>query len=136
MQQWARIAILGAMFVVAYLLILAWQKDYGHVDSKPQQTAAVVSHEVSADLPNGQTVATSSDVPQANIASQRQQMPLHLSVNSLFQLKLIFIIFGLMLKVAILFVLNYSIMTKIKTVMNLLLCWKAMLSVLMLLSLA
>ena len=71
MQQWARIAILGAMFVVAYLLILAWQKDYGHVDSKPQQTAAVVSHEVSADLPNGQTVATSSDVPQANIASQQ-----------------------------------------------------------------
>ena len=29
MQQWARFAILGAMFVTAYLLILAWQKDYG-----------------------------------------------------------------------------------------------------------
>ena len=27
MQQWARFAILGAMFVTAYLLILAWQKD-------------------------------------------------------------------------------------------------------------
>ena len=71
MQQWARIAILGAMFVVAYLLILAWQKDYGHADSKAQQKAAVVSHEVSADLPNGQTAAASSDVPQANIAAQQ-----------------------------------------------------------------
>ena len=58
MQQWARFAILGAMFVVAYLLILAWQKDYGHVETKPQQQAAVVSHDVSADLPNGQTATT------------------------------------------------------------------------------
>ena len=53
MQQWARFAILGAMFVVAYLLILAWQKDYGHAETQPQpQQAAAVSHEVSADLPN------------------------------------------------------------------------------------
>ena len=71
MQQWARFAILGAMFVVAYLLILAWQKDYGHVETKPQQNTAVVSHEVSADLPNGQTAVTASDVPQANIATQQ-----------------------------------------------------------------
>ena len=71
MQQWARIAILGAMFVVAYLLILAWQKDYGNAESKPQQNTAVVSHEVSADLPNSQTAAASSDVPQANIATQQ-----------------------------------------------------------------
>ena len=67
MQQWARFAILGAMFVVAYLLILAWQKDYGHAEvQQPKQ--AVVTHDVSADLPNGQTTAASSDVPQANIA--------------------------------------------------------------------
>ena len=71
MQQWARFAILGAMFVVAYLLILAWQKDYGHVETKPQQQAAVVSHDVSADLPNGQTATTASDVPQANTATQQ-----------------------------------------------------------------
>ncbi|AXY61616.1 membrane protein insertase YidC [Acinetobacter sp. WCHAc010052] len=72
MQQWARFAILGAMFVVAYLLILAWQKDYGQADIKAQQETAVVSHDVSADLPNGQTVATAaSDVPQANIATQQ-----------------------------------------------------------------
>lgn len=68
MQQWARFAILGAMFVVAYLLILAWQKDYGHAETVPQQQA-VVSHEVSADLPNSQAASASSDVPQANIAT-------------------------------------------------------------------
>ena len=55
MQQWARFAILGAMFVTAYLLILAWQKDYGHAVTAPQQqAAAVIAHDVSADLPNAQ----------------------------------------------------------------------------------
>lgn len=72
MQQWARFAILGAMFVTAYLLILAWQKDYGHSTTSVQPApAAVVSHEVSADLPNSQTTVTSTDVPQANIATQQ-----------------------------------------------------------------
>ncbi len=69
MQQWARIAILGAMFVVAYLLILAWQKDYGHVEPKVQQEAVAVSKDVSADLPNGQTATATTDMPQANIAT-------------------------------------------------------------------
>ena len=70
MQQWARIAILGTMFVVAYLLILAWQKDYGHVATPAvQKTTATVSHDVSADLPNAQTATASSDMPQANIAA-------------------------------------------------------------------
>ncbi len=72
MQQWARIAILGAMFVVAYLLILAWQKDYGHVEPKVQQEAVAVSKDVSADLPNGQTATATTDVPQANIATTQQ----------------------------------------------------------------
>ncbi|WP_312328760.1 membrane protein insertase YidC [Acinetobacter sp.] len=71
MQQWARIAILGAMFVVAYLLILAWQKDYGNAETKPQQGTAVVSHDVSADLPNGQTATVASDLPQANVPAQQ-----------------------------------------------------------------
>jgi len=71
MQQWARIAILGAMFVVAYLLILAWQKDYGHVENQPKQEVAAVTHEVSADLPNGQAATALTDVPQANIANQQ-----------------------------------------------------------------
>ena len=72
MQQWARIAILGAMFVVAYLLILAWQKDYGHVEPKVQQEAVAVSKDVSADLPNGQTATATTDMPQANIATTQQ----------------------------------------------------------------
>lgn len=71
MQQWARFAILGAMLVTAYLLILAWQKDYGHANTTaPQQaTSAVVSHDVSADLPNSQNNTASTDVPQANSAT-------------------------------------------------------------------
>ncbi len=72
MQQWARIAILGAMFVVAYLLILAWQKDYGHVEPKVQQEAVAVSKDVSADLPNGQTATATTDMPQANIVTTQQ----------------------------------------------------------------
>ena len=73
MQQWARFAILGAMFVTAYLLILAWQKDYGHAGTAVQSTpAAVVAHDVSADLPNSQAPAVSSDLPQANIAAAQQ----------------------------------------------------------------
>ncbi len=72
MQQWARFAILGAMFVTAYLLILAWQKDYGNAATAPQQQAAAVSsHEVSADLPNAKTATVASDVPQANIAQSQ-----------------------------------------------------------------
>ena len=72
MQQWARFAILGAMFVTAYLLILAWQKDYGHAAPAPQQQAAVVSaHEVSADLPNAQNATAASDLPQANVTASQ-----------------------------------------------------------------
>ena len=42
MQQWARFAILGAMFVTAYLLILAWQKDYGGAQAETAQQAVAV----------------------------------------------------------------------------------------------
>ncbi len=78
MQQWARIAILGAMFVVAYLLILAWQQDYGQAKNQSQQQTAevVTTQEVSADLPNTQTAtAASSDVPQATTAVAQQVTP-------------------------------------------------------------
>ncbi|MFT4020912.1 MAG: membrane protein insertase YidC [Acinetobacter sp.] len=68
MQRWARFAILGAMLVTAYLLILAWQKDYGHANTAHQPQAAAVSHDVSTDLPNSQNTA-STDVPQANSVS-------------------------------------------------------------------
>ena len=43
-MQWARNLILVAMAVISYLLILAWQKDYGATASAPAvQTAAVQS---------------------------------------------------------------------------------------------
>lgn len=65
MQQWARFAILGAMFVTAYLLILAWQKDYGQPTNAAQPTANVVQAKNTAnDLPPQQT-ATAGDIPQA-----------------------------------------------------------------------
>ena len=69
MQQWARFAILGAMFVTAYLLILAWQKDYGNtqaveVATPPAAVAQAGNH--AADLPTQQNVAT-TDIPQANV---------------------------------------------------------------------
>ncbi len=83
MQQWARFAILGAMLVTAYLLILAWQKDYGHAQQPAQQAqTAVVAHDVSADLPNSQApVAASTDVPQANTAVVQQKAPAPATAN-------------------------------------------------------
>ncbi|GAB3053543.1 membrane protein insertase YidC [Acinetobacter apis] len=70
MQQWARFTIIGAILVTAYVLVLAWQKDYGNTNSTPENTA-VVSNEVSADVSTSQTnVAT--DVPTAaNVAGNQ-----------------------------------------------------------------
>ncbi|KAF7276575.1 hypothetical protein GWI33_010066, partial [Rhynchophorus ferrugineus] len=71
MQQWARFAILGAMFVTAYLLILAWQKDYGHkADSSEPPVVVAQTGDNSTDLPTQQSAATeATDVPQANITA-------------------------------------------------------------------
>ncbi|MDO4223054.1 MAG: membrane protein insertase YidC [Acinetobacter sp.] len=66
MQKWARLAILAGILVTAYLLILAWQKDYGQAKTETQQAAAVVSQDVSADLTAN--TATASDIPQAQVA--------------------------------------------------------------------
>ena len=74
MQQWARFAILGAMFVTAYLLILAWQKDYGHSSNTVQQPTAAVSQNISQ-------AHIASDPAQAGIAPQ--------PVNTVAQQKLI-----------------------------------------------
>ncbi len=72
MQQWARFAILGAMFVTAYLLILAWQKDYGQTnvtdDAQASQVVAQASNNNVTDIPTQQSSAVNSDVPQANVA--------------------------------------------------------------------
>lgn len=71
MQQWGRIAILAAMFVTAYLLILAWQKDYGKAPQANQQAAtAVVAPQgasASSGIPNASanTGTVASGIPVA-----------------------------------------------------------------------
>lgn len=68
MQQWGRIAILAAMFVTAYLLILAWQKDYGNAaPAAAQASSTVVSQQTStADIPSGHAAATgATDIPSS-----------------------------------------------------------------------
>lgn len=65
MQQWGRIALLAAMFVTAYLIILAWQKDYGP-DAQRQQQAQVQAPATVVNKP----AAASADVPHvASVAA-------------------------------------------------------------------
>lgn len=98
--------------VITYLLILAWQKDYGHNETQRPQKAAVVSHEVSADLPNGQTATAALMCHKQNSTAQRTTESTAAASQQLIQFKLTFIILGLVQKVVILFVFNYSIMIK------------------------
>ncbi|RYY80854.1 MAG: membrane protein insertase YidC [Moraxellaceae bacterium] len=70
MQQWGRIAILAAMFVTAYLIILAWQKDYGPNAQVSQPPAAIAPKAVStADVPSTARAATATDVPSTASAT-------------------------------------------------------------------
>lgn len=64
MQQWGRIALLAAMFVTAYLIILAWQKDYGP-NAQVNQTPVAVAPKVSspADIPNPAAPGKVTDIP-------------------------------------------------------------------------
>lgn len=63
-MQWARNLILVAMAVVSYLLILAWQKDYGGAPAPAATTAVVQSADVAkaTDLPAAPTTGN-ADVP-------------------------------------------------------------------------
>ncbi|MDE2421977.1 MAG: membrane protein insertase YidC [Gammaproteobacteria bacterium] len=69
MQKWAKPFILIGMFITAYLLILAWQKDYGHVAADQAATTSAVqsTQPASADIPSTAAVAAAvpanSDVP-------------------------------------------------------------------------
>lgn len=70
MQQWARFAILGAIFVTTYLLILAWQKDYGQANqvATTAQTTTAPVRNTQADIPSHvATATTATDVPQAAV---------------------------------------------------------------------
>ncbi len=71
MQQWSRVLILLAMLVTAYLLVLAWQKDYGSPAALPvvavATTAAVIQ-----DVPvaTSTTVAAATDIPVVDHAAE------------------------------------------------------------------
>lgn len=58
-MQWARNLILVALAIVSYLLILAWQKDYGGVSAPTAQTSASIT----ADA------AKATDLPAAPVAN-------------------------------------------------------------------
>ncbi|RYE83841.1 MAG: hypothetical protein EOO65_03280 [Methanosarcinales archaeon] len=70
MQQWGRIALLAAMFVTAYLIILAWQKDYGP-NAQVNQTPVAVAPKVSspADIPNAAAPGKVTDIPSTATAA-------------------------------------------------------------------
>ncbi|MBC7752328.1 MAG: membrane protein insertase YidC [Candidatus Saccharibacteria bacterium] len=69
MQKWAKPFILIGMFITAYLLILAWQKDYGHLAADTVATpVAQTAQPASVDIPSTSAVTTAisaanSDVP-------------------------------------------------------------------------
>lgn len=68
MQRWSRMLILVAMFVTGYLLILAWQKDYGGVNATSTATTPALAtvHAANADIPSAAPAPTiNSDVPVA-----------------------------------------------------------------------
>lgn len=68
MQKWAKPFILIAMFITAYLLILAWQKDYGHVaaDAVPAPVAQT-SQPASVDVPSTNAVTTVTPVANSDV---------------------------------------------------------------------
>ena len=69
MQRWSRVLILLAMLVTAYLLVLAWQKDYGAQAVAPAVVATpatVVTQDIPAATPAPVTAAT--DLPVADTA--------------------------------------------------------------------
>lgn len=69
-MQWARNLILVGLAIVSYLMILAWQKDYGTSPQPTAETAVNRSVEASAsmNLPASPTEAN-SDVPVAPVST-------------------------------------------------------------------
>ena len=62
MQKWGKYLILLGIFITAYLLILAWQKDYGHLAVDPAVPSPVVQNtKPTSDIPS--VVASASSTP-------------------------------------------------------------------------
>ncbi len=65
-MQWARNLILVALAIVSYLLILAWQKDYGSTSASSSADSAInrsVDVAKTTDVPTTPAASTNSDVP-------------------------------------------------------------------------
>jgi YidC/Oxa1 family membrane protein insertase len=67
-MQWARNLILVGLAIVSYLMILAWQQDYGNTSTNSTTTSAVSNNnsaEVAkaTDLPSAPAVAANADIP-------------------------------------------------------------------------
>lgn len=66
-MQWARNLILVGLAIVSYLMILAWQQDYGNPSTNSTTTNAVNNTTVdvvkATDLPSAPLVAANPDIP-------------------------------------------------------------------------
>lgn len=68
MQKILRYLIIVAMLITSYLLILAWQKDYGNVNANAPAATMANSQTNHADVPNGTVTSANGDVPVATAA--------------------------------------------------------------------
>ncbi len=76
MQKWAKYLILLGMFITAYMLILAWQKDYGHIAAEQAvSTAAPVVQSSSSDFQTNvpASAVANTDFPIAQPAPTPQK---------------------------------------------------------------
>ena len=66
-MQWARNLILVGLAIVSYLMILAWQQDYGNTSTHSTTTNAVSNNSAevakATDLPSAPAVAANADIP-------------------------------------------------------------------------
>ncbi|RZU48054.1 YidC/Oxa1 family membrane protein insertase [Fluviicoccus keumensis] len=69
-MQWVRNLILVGLAIVSYLLILAWQKDYGAVPPAPTAAVAPAAVPAGSDLPGAPAApVANSDIPPAPSAA-------------------------------------------------------------------
>ncbi len=66
-MQWARNLILVGLAIISYLMILAWQQDYGNTSTHSTTTNAVSNNSAevakATDLPSAPAVAANADIP-------------------------------------------------------------------------
>ena len=75
-MQWVRNLILVGLAIVSYLLILAWQKDYGNTAPVTAAAPAVVTTATGSDLPAAPAAAAvaAGDIPPAPLSATAQPL--------------------------------------------------------------